>query len=146
MRKIVVGVDGSSESRAALAFALSEARAHGAAVTAVCAWHIPTPAYGAGVAAPFSGLAGDFERDAAASLDAAIEALGADRQGVVLEKTVREGQPARVLIEAARDAGLLVVGSRGRGGFTGLLLGSVGQQCAHHAPCPIVICPGHVGT
>jgi nucleotide-binding universal stress UspA family protein len=52
---------------------------------------------------------------------------------------VREGQPARVLLDEARDADLLVVGSRGLGGFRGLLLGSVSQQCAHHAACPLVI-------
>jgi nucleotide-binding universal stress UspA family protein len=54
---------------------------------------------------------------------------------------VREGAPARVLLEAASDADLLVIGSRGLGGFRGLLLGSVGQQCTHHAPCPVVIVP-----
>jgi nucleotide-binding universal stress UspA family protein len=58
-----------------------------------------------------------------------------------VERVVREGQPAEVLVEAAEDADLLVVGSRGLGGFRGLLLGSVGQQCAHHARCPVVIVP-----
>jgi nucleotide-binding universal stress UspA family protein len=56
-------------------------------------------------------------------------------------KVVREGSASHVLLEEAADADLLVVGSRGLGGFRGLLLGSVGQQCAHHAPCPLVIVP-----
>jgi nucleotide-binding universal stress UspA family protein len=59
--------------------------------------------------------------------------------GAQIERVAVEGQAARVLVGAAEGAELLVVGSRGHGGFTGLLLGSVSQQCAHHAPCPVVI-------
>jgi nucleotide-binding universal stress UspA family protein len=54
---------------------------------------------------------------------------------------VNDRRPARALIERAEGADLLVVGSRGRGGFSGLVLGSVGQQCAHHTPCPLTIVP-----
>jgi nucleotide-binding universal stress UspA family protein len=61
--------------------------------------------------------------------------------GVEVEQEIREGPAAPVLIEAGRGAALLVLGSRGRGGFAGLLLGSVSQQCAQHPPCPVVILP-----
>lgn len=68
------------------------------------------------------------------------DALGVT-PGVEVEQSVLEGTPAQVLVEAAQGADLLVVGTRGHGGFTGLLLGSVSQQAAHHAPCPVVIVP-----
>jgi nucleotide-binding universal stress UspA family protein len=69
-------------------------------------------------------------------------AASVQQEGVVIEQVVREGQAAKVLVEEARDADLLVVGSRGLGGFSGLLLGSVSQQCAHYARCPVVIVRG----
>ena len=75
------------------------------------------------------------------ALERALEEADGRAAGVEVETVVREGAPAGVLLEEAQDAELLVVGSRGLGGFRGLLLGSVGQQCAHHAPCPVVIVP-----
>jgi nucleotide-binding universal stress UspA family protein len=66
-----------------------------------------------------------------------------DSAGLEVERVVLEGPPALMLVEAAEEADLLVVGSRGYGGFTGLLLGSVSQQCAHHAHCPVVIVRSH---
>jgi nucleotide-binding universal stress UspA family protein len=71
----------------------------------------------------------------------ALDEAGASSCGVPVTSELVQGQPADVLCEAAKDADLLVVGSRGLGGFRGLLLGSVSQQCAHHAPCPVVITP-----
>jgi nucleotide-binding universal stress UspA family protein len=138
MATLVVGVDGSDGAQEALRYALGEARLRGAGLRAVTAWHMPTMAYASG------GMVPDvdptvFEESASAALDAALAALGAQADGVEIERVVRMGQPAQVLVEEARDADLLVVGSRGHGGFAGLLLGSVGHQCAMHSLCPVVI-------
>jgi nucleotide-binding universal stress UspA family protein len=135
---IVVGVDGSKSAQAALRFALDEARLRGAGVRAVAAWHVPAAAYGA---AFDPALVTGLEPNARGALEHALAAAGEDAAGVDVETVVKEGVPARVLLEEASDADLLVVGSRGLGGFRGLLLGSVGQQCSHHAPCPVVIVP-----
>jgi nucleotide-binding universal stress UspA family protein len=70
-------------------------------------------------------------------VERALSEAGAE--SVEIKRSVVEGHPAAALLDAAKEADLLVVGSRGRGGFAGLLLGSVGEQCAHHAPCPVVI-------
>ena len=133
---IVVGVDGSDSAQAALRFALGEARLRGTTVRAVAAWHLATGEYG-GAFDP--ALVGDLDRDAREALERALAAAEEDAAGVEVESVVREGAPARVLVEEADAADLLVVGSRGLGGFRGLLLGSVSQQCTHHAPCPVVI-------
>ena len=104
----------------------------------VTAWHMSTMAYGAAGLSP--GIDPTvFEESASAASEAALAALGEQAHGVEIERVVRIGQPAQVLIEEARSADLLVVGSRGHGGFVGLLLGSVSHQCALHASCPIVI-------
>jgi nucleotide-binding universal stress UspA family protein len=136
---IVVGVDGSESARAALHFALDEARLRGAAVRVVGIWHIPVAAYGGAMVAPDPGLVQELEPQITRVLDRAIEEASDAAAGLDVETVVREGAPAGVLLEEAQDAELLVVGSRGLGGFRGLLLGSVSQQCAHHAPCPVVI-------
>jgi nucleotide-binding universal stress UspA family protein len=72
-------------------------------------------------------------------LDSAIDEV--DTSGVTVDRKLRTGNASQALLHEAKGAALLVVGSRGRGGFTGLLLGSVSQQVAHHAPCPVVIVP-----
>jgi len=138
---IVVGVDGSESARAALRFALEEGRLRGATVRAVAAWHVPPAAYGGALAPPDPGFVNELEPEARRALERALEQAGAPPADVEVETVVREGAPARVLLDEAADADLLVVGSRGLGGFRGLLLGSVSQQCAHHAPCPLVIVP-----
>ena len=135
MERIVVGIDGSEGAREALQWAIAEARRRNAAVEAVCAWH---PPYVLGYEA-LGEIHGSFEADAAKMLDAAID--GADTAGVRVERKLVTGGAAAALVEEAKGAALLVVGSRGRGGFTGLLLGSVSQQVAHYAPCPVVIIP-----
>jgi nucleotide-binding universal stress UspA family protein len=136
---IIVGVDGSASSRAALRYALDEARLRGAQLRVVGAWHLPVAAYTGGYGPGDPDLSAGLEQDARDNGARALDEV--DTGGVHVETEFREGNPAHVLLEAAEDADLLVVGSRGLGGFRGLMLGSVGQQCAHHAPCPLVIVP-----
>lgn len=136
---IVVGVDGSECSRSALKFALEEARVRQAKLRIVVVWHVPLAAYGGGWAPPPPNLAEDVEAAAKEVLEEALGLAKAESSSVEIESVVREGQSAQVLLEEAKEAELLVIGSRGRGGFRELMLGSVSQQCAHHARCPVVI-------
>jgi nucleotide-binding universal stress UspA family protein len=138
---VVVGVDGSESARAALRFALEEARLRGAGVRAVSVWHLPAVAYGGAFVPPAPGLVAELEPGARRVLERALDEARDAVGDVEVETVVREGPPVRILLEEAQEADLLVVGSRGLGGFRGLLLGSVSQQCAHHAPCPLVIDP-----
>lgn len=138
-QRIVVGVDGSSSSKAALAWAVRQAEMTGATVEAVIAWHYPVMV-GGYAWGPVPALDdADFETIAARALSAAIAETVDPTSTVKVSTTVREANAAQVLLETAQGADLLVVGSRGHGGFTGALLGSVSQHCAHHASCPIVI-------
>ena len=137
MSTIVVGVDGSSGAQAALRFAVEEARLRGATLRLVTAWHIPSIAYSGGFVAPFDER--EFEQGAEAACDEALAAVREEIADLEVQRVAREGQAARILLEEAKDADLLVVGTRGHGGFAGLLLGSVSEQCAHHALCPVVI-------
>ena len=140
MSTIVVGVDGSAGSVAALSFAIEEARSHGAEIKAVTVWQVPASAYRSGFV-PVSVDPKDYETIAKAAQDAALEKVAPSANGVSITPLLREGQPADVLVAESKDAEMLVVGSRGLGGFRGLLLGSVSQQCAHHATCPLVVVP-----
>jgi nucleotide-binding universal stress UspA family protein len=137
-RRIIVGVDGSPSSKAALVWALRQAELTGASVEAVIAWHLPVGV--GGTFAPLGILDGpDFGDIAVKSLTEAISQTVDPTSAVKISSTVTEGDATQVLLDAARGAELLVVGSRGHGGFAGALLGSVSQHCAHHAPCPLVI-------
>ncbi|MEV4611583.1 universal stress protein [Kitasatospora sp. NPDC049258] len=133
--RIVVGVDGSPASIEALRWAVDQARGRGARIEALIAWQYPV-ATGWSVPLPPVAYLADTSRKV---LDAAVaEAVGAD--GLVgIRAVVVEGGAASCLLDAARGADLLVVGSRGHGGFTGALLGSVSQHCVQHAPCPVVV-------
>lgn len=138
MPTIVVGVDGSRGAEAALRFALSEAKLREADLRIVCGWSVPTIAYTGGYAvAEFDT---ELEENARRVVDgAAAEARSAGSGNV--EALAVNAQPAEALLGAAHDAELLVVGSRGRGGFASLMLGSVSQQVAHHARIPVAIVP-----
>jgi nucleotide-binding universal stress UspA family protein len=135
--KLVVGVDGSEASRHALQWASEEARLRGARLVVVHAWFIPAAVAPGLVPVPVDPEEWRLEAEELVARELE-ETLGAE-PGVPVERVVVPGSPAAVLVEAADGADLLVVGSRGRGGFAGLLLGSVSQQAAHHAPCPVVI-------
>jgi len=138
--RIVVGVDGSEGAVQALRFAIEEARIRGAELRAVSAWHVPPAVYGAGWA-PASTDLDEFRKLAEASLRESVEEAGAIEAGIDVTPVVREGHPVDLLLEESEGAALLVLGTRGLGGFKGLLLGSVSQQCVHHASCPVVIVP-----
>ena len=143
MASIVAGVDGSEGGGAALDFAAEEAVLRSAHLLVVTAWEIP-PVVVAGIAADsgFHDQSSDESRQHAAAVAAEAAARAAQRYPtVVCEQRAVEGQQAKVLLEEARDAVLIVVGSRGHGGFTGLLSGSISQQVVNHAPCPVVVVP-----
>jgi nucleotide-binding universal stress UspA family protein len=143
--RIVVGVDGSEGARRALSWAIDEARLRGWSIVAVHSYMVPplllspetAPTGPATI--PDPGLV-DRLGDAAEKL-LSRELEQADTDGVEVEGAVGTGPAADVLRQAAKDAQLLVVGMRGGGGFLGLLLGSVSQQVAQHAPCPVVLVP-----
>jgi nucleotide-binding universal stress UspA family protein len=145
---IVVGVDHSAGAKEALRFALEEAQLRQAMLRAVHAWQFGYIA-GMGMQGGLPAIGGELHefRDAAAvALDATLREAIPDAGDVQVERRVAEGAPAAVLVEESRGADLLVVGSRGHGGFAQLLLGSVSQQCAHHAECPVVIVRSKAGT
>ena len=135
MKTIVVGVDGSQHSADAVRWAVDEATLQGAKVVAVFAWHLP---HVSTVHEALHVLDVDFEQEAREFLETAVQEAVPDAE-VEIEQVVTEDPAAAALIAAAEGAELLVVGSRGHGGFTGLLLGSVSQQVAQHAPCPVVV-------
>lgn len=139
--RIVVGVDGSDASTMVLHWAASLAEANNAELDAVLAWQFPVglgwPA-GWGVGS----RAQDAQPNAEAALAEAVERAYGPAKPHGLRMIARQGNPAGVLIEASADAALLVVGSRGHGGFAGLLLGSVSRNCAEHAHCPVLVVHG----
>ena len=140
---IVVGIDGSKSSSQALRWAVAEARLRSVPVRAVHAWSYSQPLVPSLVGYPYSAEsfrnAIDDRWQAKQRLERATSELGED-DGI--ERVVVEGPASQALIDAVGEGDLLVVGSRGHGGLTNLLLGSVSQQCAQHAPCPVVIVRG----
>jgi nucleotide-binding universal stress UspA family protein len=137
--RIVVGVDGSPSSKAALAWAARQAELTGASVEAVIAWHYPAMAGGVPFAPIGVMYTADYADFAANVLNSSVSETVDPDGPVKVSSTVREGNAAQVLLDASDGADLLVVGSRGHGGFTEALLGSVSQACVHHARCPVVI-------
>ncbi|MFF5782994.1 universal stress protein [Streptomyces virginiae] len=138
--RVVVGIDGSPSSHAALRWAVQYAELTGGGVVAVAAWEPPW-AYG------WSAPAVDptFDRTIAERglLNQVHQVLGESGAAQVRKRLVK-GHPVEVLLSEAEGAEALVVGSRGMGGFRRTLLGSVSQQCALHATCPVVIVRGNV--
>jgi nucleotide-binding universal stress UspA family protein len=143
--KIVVGVDGSTAARAALQFAAEEAKLRGARVLAVHAWtYFPAPGIGEPglMAMPEGDVLGllEAERKSAESLlTRAIEEAFPEGADVEVESRLVDADAEDVLVSEAKDAELVVVGSRGRGGIASALLGSVSSHVVQHAPCPVVV-------
>ena len=135
--RIVVGVDGFESSKAALRWAIHQAKLTGAVVDAVTAWQIPA---GSGLI-PAADLP-DYQDDARIILTEAIAEMCTVDTEVEVRPYVTEGRAGPVLVTAAEGADLLVVGCRGHGGLAEALLGSVGQYCVRHSPCPVVIMRG----
>lgn len=135
---VVVGVDGSEESKLALAWAVRLARPLGARVEAITCWEYPT-AYGWALGLP-TGWRPDT--DAEKVLNSTVDEVFGEERPHDLCLTVTEGRAATVLIAASKRARMVVVGSRGHGGFPGMLLGSVSSACAAHAACPVLVVHG----
>jgi nucleotide-binding universal stress UspA family protein len=134
--RIVVGVDGSEQSKRALRWARHLATADGATIDALMVWNPPV-VWGYG----WTNVAGGWDPmvDAEKALTATVDdVFGAERPAGLTLLTV-EGYPAYRLLEAAEKASLLIVGSRGHGGLAGVLLGSVSAMCAEHAHCPVLV-------
>ena len=140
-RRIVVGVDGSEESQAALRWAADHAAAQAARLEVVCAWDLP-----------FSGLATSYSPEPAGlpdareiagraenALDETVRKVLGDDLPVDIERVVEQGDPAAVLLRRSEGADMLVVGSRGHGGFSRLLIGSVSEKCVRHATCSVMV-------
>jgi nucleotide-binding universal stress UspA family protein len=137
--RIVVGVDGSKPSQRALQWAAEEAVRHGSSLDMVHAWKVPYSIHDDVEhfdVAPFKADAQTVLDDAMATLAGLVPGAPACRSLLV-----HEDDAAVALLGAAEDSGLLVVGSRGRGGVTGLVLGSVSRRCLEYAPCPVAVVP-----
>jgi nucleotide-binding universal stress UspA family protein len=137
-RRVVVGVDGSPSSVAALDWAARQAGLTDAELDVVTAWEWPT-IYGA----PFALPAGyDPAANARQALDDAISTVRTAHPNVEFREVVVEGHPAPALVQESHGADMLVVGSRGHGEFVGMLLGSVSEHCVSNAHCPVVVVRG----
>jgi nucleotide-binding universal stress UspA family protein len=130
--RVVVGVDGSPHSAAALRWSLDEAEAHSGQVEAILAWQMPF------LSNPAAYNKSELQRTYQEFLIKTVSEI-APSPAVPLHTLVAEGDPIESLIQASKDADLLVLGSRGRSPFAGLMLGSVSQACAAHAACPVVV-------
>jgi len=133
---IVVGVDGSPESVLALRWAEKLADPLGTVIKAVCTWQMEV-VYG-----PYAIAEWDGEPAAQHMLAAALVDAFGDKPPAGLIGECRRGQPAKVLVDEGKSAQMIIVGSRGHGGFAGMLLGSVSSACAAHASCPVLVVHG----
>jgi nucleotide-binding universal stress UspA family protein len=138
MAIVVVGIDGSEAGDAALRLAVEEASLRGARLRIVCAWDMPA-AYFTGGLLPSDDLMSGFELHARDVTEAALAQVAELDASVECEAMTPRGHAADLLVQESTGADLLVVGSRGLGGFRTLLLGSVSQHVVHHATCPVLI-------
>jgi nucleotide-binding universal stress UspA family protein len=136
--RIVAAVDGSAPSVAALRWAVRQAELTDGSVDAVIAWQFPLAAGGLGWSPVGAVDDTDYSALAAQSLADAVASVTVPA-GVVVRQVVVDGNAHQAILEAAKDAALVVVGNRGHGGLTDALIGSVSTQVLHHAPCPVVV-------
>ena len=138
-KPVIVGVDGAEDSVRALRWAATHAGSVGAPLHAYGVFEVPAMHSPYGMAAWENPE--NLEKNMRTVLaDTIAKALGEDAQ---VEQKVLQGHPAKVLVEHSGEAGLLVIGSRGRGAFAGMLLGSVSQYVVARAKCPVVVMPTH---
>jgi nucleotide-binding universal stress UspA family protein len=141
VEKIVVGIDGSDASKDALRWAVEDARARGAEVVALHAYEVPVPALDAVAPATpvdLPGLVAEAQEDAQQFVTKVVAEVIGSVVSVDVAPIAVDDEPAKALLDASRDADLLVVGSHGHG-LSGLFLGSVSLECAQHSACPVVI-------
>jgi nucleotide-binding universal stress UspA family protein len=131
---IVVGVDGSEPSKDALRWAARQAELTGAELRVVMSWELPAISYWAVMPQEW-----DIEEATRQAVEETVSETLGDSPAIQPSVVVVRGSAAPVLLAQARDADLLVVGSRGHGGFTGMLIGSVSEHCVSHAHCPVVV-------
>jgi nucleotide-binding universal stress UspA family protein len=141
-KTVVVGVDGSPHSRKALTWAAAEAADHGAELVVLNVWEhtVPPPAGSPNVSERY--VPQPSQRTAEQLIQEIKDVLG-ESPPVLVQPRVKQGNPAKVLIEESADADLLVVGTRGYGGFGGLVLGSVSQHVAAYAKCSVTVAREH---
>jgi nucleotide-binding universal stress UspA family protein len=143
---VVVGVNGSPQSGAALGFAVAEARRRGAVLRVIVAYE-PLPDWAAAYGLPVPDSAVQLRTDILAQTRRAVDrVLATDPAPPKVEIVARVGPAAQALVAAAERADLLVLGHQGRGGYASLLIGSVCLECLVHAPCPVTVVPPHVMT
>lgn len=136
---VLVGVDGSDNAARAAAWAAAEAERRDAVLTLVHALHLPTPT--SAVLGPMD-YAEQRRAEGRELLDEQASALRAEHPGLSIAAELSDFDPAHTLVKLGESATLLVTGSRGRGGFTGMLVGSVSRKMAAHSPCPLVVVRG----
>lgn len=132
--RIAVGVDGSAASGDALEWAAAEAQMRDAVLEIDHVWSLPNLGY-----AGYISQLDDFESDAKALLDEIVANATIKYKDITIESNLLHGAPSQALIDRGKACDLVVVGSRGHGGFSGLMLGSVSQQLVHHASFPVVV-------
>ncbi|MFN8126409.1 MAG: universal stress protein [Candidatus Nanopelagicales bacterium] len=137
---IVVGYDGSPASDLALEWAAQAAADRGLPLKIVVAWNLPAVNFGAGAGTTYeSALVDEMRADADVAVEKALTAAHAVSPDLVVSGEVMVNPPAAALVEQSHHASMMVLGSHGHGGFTGLLLGSVSRQVATHSSCPAVV-------
>ena len=142
MPGIIVGIDGSDHSRRALEWAIREAAVRHAPLTVFTVQQAVVGYWGSPVLYPGDAdLAEQGRKMAQEATDSVLEKIGSESRPSSVTVRAAAGLPAEALLEAAADADMLVVGSRGAGGFKQLPKGSVSTQVTHHAPCPVVVIP-----